>query len=91
MFLLLYRDIILQMKNRNYKQTINSQSEILLFGKFKHCTIQHVLRTEPSYILWLSNEKIVKFSQEILNLAMDKDIEMNYSDFGHNYSSYYDD
>lgn len=57
------------MKSRCYRQEITKESEILLFGKFKHKTIQHVLRTEPSYILWLDEEKIVNFSREILTKA----------------------
>lgn len=55
-----------------YRQEIKQQSEILLFGKFKYKTIQHVLRTEPSYILWLHENEIVKFPQDIITLAEDK-------------------
>lgn len=78
------------------RQTIAQESEILTFGKFKYCTVQHILRKEPSYILWMNAEKIVKFPQEIVDKATDLvfDATMNaYVDatFGHNFSSYYDD
>lgn len=72
------------------RQIITQQSDILLFGKYKHCTIQHVLRTDPSYILWLDAEKIVKFPREIVFEAEDKVDDSESGDFDHNYSSYYD-
>ena len=59
------------MKFKRARQTITKESEILTFGKFKNCTVQHVLRTEPSYILWLSEERIVRFPQSILDVAAD--------------------
>lgn len=59
------------MKGRGYRQRIENESEILMFGKYRYQTIQHVLRTEPSYILWLNEEKIVKFSDEIVDKAQD--------------------
>lgn len=65
------------MNSRNYRQKITKESEILLFGKFKHKTIQHILRNEPSYILWLQEEKIVKFPEEILEKALDLHEERN--------------
>lgn len=67
-----------------YRQEITQQSEILLFGKFKHKTIQHVLRTEPGYILWLHENKIVKFPKDIVDLAEDK-VDDN-APFGIDYS-----
>jgi hypothetical protein len=82
------------MKSRGYRQIIEKESEILLFGKHRYQTIQHVLREEPSYILWLQEEKIVKFTQEILDKAEDRmrDEDGEGIDYpGPNYSSYYDD
>lgn len=66
-----------------YRQTITKQSEILTFGKYHHKTIQHVLRTEPSYILWLDEHKIVKFPDEIIVLAHDKldDLDVDYEPY----------
>lgn len=61
-----------------YKYTITQQSEILTFGKHKHQTIQHILRTDPSYILWLDQENIVQFPSNIINLATDKMDDMRY-------------
>ena len=55
----------------NFRQIVIKESEFLTFGKYKYKTIQHILRTEPSYILWLHEEKIVKFPDEIVNMAED--------------------
>ena len=63
------------MKARKFLQEITKQSEILTFGKYKHKTIQYVLRIDPSYILWLNREDVVKFPQEILDLAYDYDAD----------------
>ena len=73
-----------------FKQTITQQSEILLFGKYKHCTIQHVLRIEPSYILWLASEKIVQFPQDILDQADDNIQDEGYDDFKNDYLDIYE-
>ena len=59
----------------SYRQIIKAESEILTFGKYRNCTIQHVLRTEPSYILWLDDEKIVKFPSEIIFQAEDYELD----------------
>lgn len=84
------------LNKKKYRQVIKSESEILLFGKFKNCTVQHVLRTEPSYILWLDEEQVVKFPQEILDNATDNEFDNRMDEFldetfGSNYSSYWDD
>lgn len=73
-------------------QTIKAQSEILTFGKYKHKTVQHILRTDPSYILWLDQERIVSFPGDIISLAQDKldDMSNPYEEYNHNYSSHYD-
>lgn len=71
------------------RQVITQQSDILLFGKYKNCTIQHVLRTDPSYILWLDAEKIVKFPREIVFEAEDKVDDENDND--DHLSGYYND
>lgn len=79
------------MKSRGYYQEISKESEILTIGKFKHKTIQHVLRTEPSYILWLHEERIVKFPDDII-LAAEENVYDFSDDYpGPDYSSYYDD
>jgi broad specificity phosphatase PhoE len=41
----------------------------ITFGKYKGKTFQEILEIQPSYILWLQEEKIIKFSQEILERA----------------------
>lgn len=53
------------------RQSIKDESEIILFGKYRHCTVQYILKTEPSYVLWLHENKIVEFTKKILDLAED--------------------
>lgn len=64
------------MTHKKFHQTINQESEVLLFGKYKYMTVQHILRTDPSYILWLDEKKIVKFPGEIIAKAEDKLADM---------------
>lgn len=66
------------MKSKKFTQIISQQSEILTFGKYKYCTVQHILRVEPSYILWLDEKEIVQFPVEIITLAEDKLADMSY-------------
>lgn len=74
------------------KQVITQKSDVLLFGKYKYCTIQHVLQVDPSYILWLEFERVVKLPKEILFDAEDRiDAENDINDsFSLGYS-YHDD
>lgn len=60
------------MKSKKFTQIITKQSEILTFGKYKHQTVQHILRTDPSYIVWLHENEIVQFPEDIIKLAEDK-------------------
>lgn len=70
------------MNSQSYRQIITQQSEILTFGKYKLKTVQHILRKDPSYILWLHEEKIVKFPDEIIQLAEDKLEDEGTLDYG---------
>lgn len=74
-------------------QVIQQQSEIFTFGKYKYKTIQYILRTDPGYILWLDEQRIVSFPGNIISLATDKmdDMYNPYEEYNHNYSSYYDE
>lgn len=62
----------------NYRQTMTHKLDVFEFGKFKGKSVRHVIENEPSYILWLDTEKIVKFSKEIIDNAEDN----NHSDCG---------
>ncbi|MCR4322839.1 MAG: hypothetical protein NUV61_02015 [Candidatus Azambacteria bacterium] len=53
------------------RQTILHKLDIFTFGKYKGKTVRHVIEHEPSYILWLDEQKIVAFPQEILDNALD--------------------
>lgn len=82
------------MNKKKYTQIITKESEILTFGKYKYQTIQHILRNDPSYIIWLHEKEIVQFPVGITELAYDKlldDFQQEMDSHGHNYSRYYDD
>ena len=64
------------MKFRNphdYKQNIRSVSDVLNFGKHKGKTVEWVIENEPGYILWMHDEKVVKISKEIVDMADEAD------------------
>ena len=50
----------------NYSYQYNDKLPI---GKHKGKIIGNIAETEPSYILWLSNKKLVRFSLGIMNLV----------------------
>lgn len=66
------------MKPKKFHQVIKEESEILLFGKYKYMTVQHILRIDPSYIIWLDAKKIVKFPGEIIAKAEDRMADMSH-------------
>lgn len=74
------------MNDRNgYRQIIASRDDELTFGKHKGKTVYWILEHEPSYILWLSDEKIVQFPDEILNNADEYEADKDYYDAIDNY------
>lgn len=64
----------------SFKQLIKARTDIFNFGKYKGQTVEFVLKNEPGYILWCSDEKIIKFSQNILDDAEKMDEEERYND-----------
>lgn len=63
-------------EENNFKQICNHKIDILEFGKHKGKSIRWVIEHEPSYIQWLNDNRIVKFSQEILDNVEDKSWEL---------------
>jgi len=53
------------------RQVVKHKTDVFTFGKFKGKTVRHVLENDPSYIIWLHEEKIVEFPQSILDNAED--------------------
>jgi len=47
-------------------QTVKSPSDVLTFGKHKGETVRHVVQTDPAYILWLYEEEIVDFPEDVI-------------------------
>lgn len=77
------------MNSQSFRQIITQQSEILTFGKYRHKTVQHVLRTDPNYIIWLAENKIVKFPQDVVDDANARlDDEMWSDPYAGNYEPY---
>jgi len=55
------------------RQIVTSYADVITFGKFKGKTIRWISQQEPSYIIWLDEEKIVQFLDEILDNAISDD------------------
>jgi hypothetical protein len=53
-------------KDAEVRQTVTSERDILTFGKFRGKSVKQVLLDEPGYILWLHEEEIVAFPEDIV-------------------------
>jgi hypothetical protein len=51
------------------RQIVTSYEDVITFGKFKGETIGRIAEVEPSYIVWLNDEEVVKFTKEIVEAA----------------------
>lgn len=60
---------------KHKKQIIRSQDTVLQFGKYKGKTVEWVLEMNPGYLLWLDDHKIVTFTQELLDLVAQSEME----------------
>ena len=58
-----------RVKNKTRMPICSSTNSTITFGKHKDKTIEWVLLTDPQYIIWLSKNNIIHFSQEILDRA----------------------
>ncbi len=66
------------MKSRpknDFQLIITSVSNTVSFGKYRGQKVSQVLENDPSYILWLHDEKIAKVSEYVLKLADEMDVE----------------
>jgi len=71
------------MKSRTIPESeITSDEYVLTFGKYKGETVRYVLNTNPGYIEWLDDEKILKFSDEIYQEAQILEDESENWDWG---------
>ena len=43
--------------------------DTMKFGKYKSCTIEHIIEQEASYIDWLEDHTDVRFTQEVRRAA----------------------
>lgn len=68
------------MKARPSYPEIKALTQKMNFGKYKGQTIEEIINNDPSYILYLSDEKIAKFSEEILDYAEESESEKDFND-----------
>lgn len=61
------------MESKKVLQIINKKSDVLTFGKHNGLSIRSVLLDDPSYILWLHEQGIVEFSDDIIIEAEEND------------------
>lgn len=61
-----FRPSLPEIKALSYKMT---------FGKYKGMSVEEILEIDANYILWLSDEKITKVSEEILQYAEEADLD----------------
>lgn len=61
---------------------IKNKLDTFGFGKHKGKTARWVIEHDPQYILWCDQQKIVDFSQEIIDAADDNYEPFDYSDPG---------
>ena len=79
------------------KQNFKSLSDTFNFGKHKGETIESVISSDPGYILWAHDEKVAKFTEDILGYADEADTEQRFAnaidgiDFGVDMWDYMDD
>ena len=59
----------------DYKQNFKSLKDVFNFGKHKGKSIEDVISSDPGYILWAHDEKVAKFTQQMLYYAYEADVE----------------
>ena len=52
------------------RQIVKSYDDVITFGKHSGKTFDWIADNEPSYIIWLNDEGIVQFPEDILEAAM---------------------
>ena len=60
--------------------SIKALSYKMEFGKYKGFTIEEIIKLDPGYILWMSDEKIAKVSDEILNYGEEAETDERFSE-----------
>lgn len=57
------------------RQTVKDYNDVMTFGKHSGKTVDWIADNEPSYIVWLDDEGIVKFPDFILEDAIESEME----------------
>jgi len=48
---------------------------VMTFGKYKGRTLDEISNNDPSYVVWLSDEKVLKIEKEFLEAVRRDDME----------------
>ena len=59
------------------RQKVTRYEDVITFGKYKGKTIEWIAENDPSYIVWLNDEQIVDFPDEIVDAAIMDDMNNN--------------
>ena len=59
------------MKRSISLQNIGSVEDVLMFGKYKDCTVKAVLHDDAQYLEWAMNENIISVSDQIKDMIYD--------------------
>lgn len=70
------------MESKKVLQVINKKSDVLTFGKHNGLSIRSILLDDPSYILWLHEQGIVEFPDDIILEAEENDDTGEYYNIG---------
>ena len=54
------------------RQTVTTYNDTLAFGKHKGKTVRWIVDNNPEYIIWLDEESVVEFPEDILETAREE-------------------
>lgn len=64
------------MRANSVRQVVKSTMDILTFGKHKGEHVWEVLQVDPQYILWLDEQEIVEFPDDVIIDAEEMEAEL---------------
>ena len=76
---------------KSFTQVIVNKGTTLSFGKHRGKTVREVLRDEPSYIIWATDEGVIDCPDNIYDEAQDKMYEREIDNWRDNYYPLNDD
>lgn len=58
---------------QNSRSDFKHETDTISFGKHEGKSIRWLIEHDPSYVIWLNDEKIATFTPEMLDKAYDND------------------